>query len=177
LRKDNPKHEKVFRILAGVKLALLFVIMLSAMQRMGLYQREMGLTELRVYTMAFMIWLAIVFIWFAFTVLRGQRERFAFGALLTGLAMIAALHFVNPDALIVRVNLQRASEGKSFDANYTASLSADALLVLAEGVRKLKAEEQKVIQDRIKERWAYYDFGGWRSWNWSRARVASLLTH
>ena len=78
LRKDNPKHEQVFRVLAGIKLVLLGVIMVSAMQRMRMYQRECGLTELRVYTMAFMGWLGVVFVWFAATVLRGQRQRFAF---------------------------------------------------------------------------------------------------
>lgn len=175
LRKDNPAHERIFRILAGIKIALLAVIMVSAMQRMRLYQSECGLTELRVYTMAFMIWLAIVFVWFAVTVLRGQRERFAFGAIIIGLAMIAALHFVNPDALIARVNFQRAREGKSFDASYTSSLSADALPTVMANLPTVKAEDQKIIQEQIKQRWDYYNFGGWRSWNWARLKGKRAL--
>ena len=173
LRKDNPKHEQVFRVLAGIKLALLAVIMLSAMQRMRLYQGECGLTELRVYTMAFMGWLGVVFIWFAVTVLRGQRQRFAFGAAMTGLAMIAGLHFANPDNLIVRVNLQRASEGKAFDAAYTSSLSADSIPALAEGAVVGSAEERKIIAERLQYAAAQYQRKDWRSWNWARVRAVA----
>src|SRR5207244_3576368 len=42
LRKENPQHERIFRVLAGIKIALLSIIMVSAMQRMRLYQSECG---------------------------------------------------------------------------------------------------------------------------------------
>ncbi len=175
LNKENPKHEKIFRVLAGIKLSLLFVIMLSAMQRMRLYQLECGLTELRVYTMAFMIWLAIVFAWFALTVLRGKRERFAFGAMMTGLVMIAALHFINPDHLIASVNLQRAREGKNFDPGYNASLSADAVPALLSGKETLVPEMRKTVETEFEHRWQYYSLGDWRSWNYSRQILRKQL--
>jgi hypothetical protein len=174
LRKENPKHELIFRVLAGVKLMLLAVIMLSAMQRMRLYQRECGLTELRVYTMAFMGWLGVVFVWFAATVLRGQRQRFAFGAVMTGLTLIAGLQFVNPDDLIVRVNLQRAQEGKVFDAAYTASLSADSIPALRQGVTIGSGEERKVISERLQSTAVQYAHHDWRSWNWARSQAYQL---
>lgn len=176
LNKENPKHEKIFRVLAGIKLSLLFVIMISAMQRMRLYQLECGLTELRVYTMAFMIWLAIVFAWFAATVLRGKRERFAFGAMMTGLAMIAALHFINPDQLIASVNLQRAREGKNFDPSYNASLSADAAPILLNGSGTLKADERVILQSQLDAHWQSFSFGDWRSWNLSRHNLQKQMS-
>ncbi|HYE72847.1 MAG TPA: DUF4173 domain-containing protein, partial [Blastocatellia bacterium] len=83
LKKDNPRHEMIYHVLAGIQIALLFVIMASAVKRMRMYQLFGGMTELRFYTVAFMAWLAIIFVWFSLTVLRGQRERFAFGAVLT----------------------------------------------------------------------------------------------
>lgn len=177
LRKDNPKNETIFRVLAGIKLALLAVIMVSAMQRMRMYQRECGLTELRVYTMAFMSWLGVVFVWFAATVLRGQRQRFAFGAVMTGLAMIAGLHFVNPDNLIVRVNLQRAREGKVFDATYTSSLSADSIPALATGVNIGTIEERRIIAERLQYVPEQYQSTNWRSWNWSRVRAKTVTAN
>lgn len=176
LRKDNPKHEQIFRLLAGIKLALLAVIMLSAMQRMRLYQEECGLTELRVYTMAFMVWLGIVFVWFAATVLRGQRQRFAFGAIVIGLTLIAGLHLVNPDNLIARVNFQRAKEGKAFDAAYVSSLSADSIPTLSENVLVGSADERRVIAERLQAATPQYQNTDWRVWNWSRARATYLLT-
>src|SRR5262249_40205161 len=70
IRDARPAQVRLFCALAGALVALLFVIMVSAVQRMRLYQREYGLTELRVYTTAFMGWLAAVFLWFCATVLR-----------------------------------------------------------------------------------------------------------
>ncbi|MGH9903050.1 MAG: DUF4173 domain-containing protein, partial [Pyrinomonadaceae bacterium] len=128
LHRENPAHENVFRALAGAQLALLFVIMASAGARMRLYQSEYGMTELRLYTTAFMCWLALVLLWFAFTVLvRGERERFACGALVAGLCVLGALHALNPDRFIVRTNASLAGAGRVFDAGYAASLSADAV--------------------------------------------------
>ena len=101
--------------------------MASATQRMRLYQSEYGQTELRLYVTAFMAWLALVFVWFALTVLRDRRERFAFGALLSAFGLIAALHVLNPDAAIVRANAALARAGHSFDVDYALSLSADAV--------------------------------------------------
>ena len=76
---------------------------------MLLYTGEYGLSELRVYTLAFMGWLALVLAWFTLTVLRGQRRRFAFGAAAAGVVVVAALNVTNIDGAIARVNLTRAA--------------------------------------------------------------------
>jgi hypothetical protein len=80
LRRDAPVNEKIYRVLAGMNIALLFVIMISATQRLLLLTGNLGygLTTVRFYPIVFMIWLALVFVWFALTVLlRGAREQFA----------------------------------------------------------------------------------------------------
>ena len=89
IRKASPPAERLYRALALMTVGLLFVVMASAVQRMQLYVTTNGLTELRVQASAFMAWLAVVLVWFALTVLRGQRRRFAFGALVAGLVTAA----------------------------------------------------------------------------------------
>jgi hypothetical protein len=179
LRRESPRHETLFRVLAGMQLALLSVIMASAVQRMRMYQRALGLTELRFYTVAFMGWLALVFVWFALTVLRGRRERFAFGAVMSGLAMIAALHVINPDYRIVQANLQRAQEGKGVDLNYTTSLSADSVPALLEALPGLPVKTQEYLEGSLLRRlkWGALPVhpGDWRSWNWSRRQARLRL--
>ncbi len=175
LRKDNPAHERIFRLLAGMQVVLLFVIMTSAIGRMRLYQRAYGLTELRLYTTAFMGWLALVFVWFAATVLRGQRERFACGALVTGFLMIGALHVMNPDAFIVRVNVAHIQAGRALDASYVASLSADAVPALFEALPAVGQSERAIIAAGLLNQRASLAQGDWRSWNWSRREAASLV--
>ncbi|HKC62497.1 MAG TPA: DUF4173 domain-containing protein, partial [Pyrinomonadaceae bacterium] len=155
LRKENPAHERIFRLFAGTQVALLFIIMTSAVRRMLLYQNEYGLTELRLYTTAFMAWLALVFVWFVATALRGRREQFACGALLAGLLVIATLHVMNPDAFIVRVNVAHAQMGRGFDADYAASLSADATPALLESLSALSVDCQRIIARKILRRWSH----------------------
>lgn len=111
-RREGPRRTRVYRALAGLQVLLLFVIMASALQRMRLYQQEYGLTELRVYTTAFIGWLAVVFVWFVGTALRGRRDQFAFGALVAGFALVGILHLLNPDALIARTNMARGLAGR-----------------------------------------------------------------
>lgn len=176
LRKENPLHERIFRALAGVNLVLLFVIMSSAVGRMRLYQAEYGLTELRLYTTAFMGWLALVFVWFALTVLRGQRERFACGALTAAFLVIATLHFLNPDALIVRVNLEQARAGHSFDAGYAASLSADSVPELVRMLPLITQDERCLIASRALDKWSSQGRADWRTWNWSRSRARRSIS-
>lgn len=115
------------RWLAGSLVAIVFVLLASALDRMRLYTGTYGLTELRLYTTAFMFWLAVVLAWFVATVLRGRRTRFAWGAIVTGWLVLGALHIVNPDALIVATN---ARHPRPFDAGYASELSADAVPAL-----------------------------------------------
>ncbi|MHB1006748.1 MAG: DUF4153 domain-containing protein [Chloroflexota bacterium] len=165
--RDNPARERLFRVLAGVLVGLLFVIMASAVQRMRLYQDEFGLTELRLYTTAFIAWLALVFVWFAATVLRGRGQRFAYGALVAGFVAIGALNVLNPDDLIVRVNLSRTASSRAFDGLYAASLSADAAPALVESLSALPEGQRQAVATRML-RWSPPQAPDWRSWNWGR---------
>jgi TM2 domain-containing membrane protein YozV len=174
VRKESPAHTRLFRALAGTQVALLFVIMGSGLHRMRLYQAAYGLTELRLYTTAFMLWLGVVFGWFAWTVLRGQRERFAWGALTTALEAIVILHVVNPDATIVRVNASRADAALRFDGSYAASLSADAVPPLLAALTDVRPELRCVAATRLQARWRDAD-ADWRSWSLARGRARSLV--
>ena len=176
LRKENPVHERIFRVLAAGQVALLFVIMASAMGRMRLYQREYGLTEQRFYTMAFMVWLAAIFIWFMWTVLRGARERFASGALVAAFAITALLHVVNPDDLIVRANISHAEDwGRGFDALYATGLSADAVPALAASLPAMSREASCAVAESLLRRWPVEEQQDWRTWNRSRSKAREIV--
>jgi hypothetical protein len=180
LRKNSPTTERIFRTLAGAQIALLFVIMASAVGRMRLYQSEYGLTELRLYTTAFMLWLGLVFVWFTWTVLvRGRRERFACGALVAAFVTVGLLHLVNPDAYIARTNVAHARAGRSFDAAYAASLSADAVPALVSALPSLGRDERCLIGRALTQRWTRNTFDeDWRGWNLARWRARRMVaTH
>lgn len=191
LRTDNRVAERAFRWLALGLVALLFVIVASALQRMYLYTQQFGLTELRFYTTAFMLWISIVLIWLLATVLRGRRERFAFGALVSGLAAVLLINASNPDALIARTNISRAQAGKALDVPYLASLSADAVPTLVESYPKVgnmrlyedtmilpsgkeKSLKGPTLKEEVTKRWSEQTTG-WRSWNLSRYRAHTIV--
>lgn len=175
LGKLAAREEWIFRSFAGTLLALVFAVMVSALERMRLYQSEYGMTELRLYTTAFMAWLAVVLIWFVMTVLTGRRERFAGGALIAGYALIVVLHTLNPNALIAEVNTARARQGLRFDAHYTASLGADAVPILVPALRDLAPADRCAIRIRLLEHWSGPAYSDWRSWNMSRAKARRVV--
>ena len=167
LDKNDARGVRTFRGLAAVVLMLLGVIVASALFRMRLYVSAYGLTEARLYGTAFMLWLVVVFAWFAATVLRGRRPNFAAGALGAGLASIVILNLLNPDAVIARSNLARAGGPAPFDAAYVAGLSADALPVVFAALPALPAGDQCVLRRGLHERWKGRRAGA----DWTLARV------
>lgn len=174
VRDEPTERQRVFRHLAAVLLILLGVVVISAFRRVWLYVAEFGLSEIRIYATAFMAWLAGVSLWFAWTVLRGRRRRFAFGALVQGFAVLAGLHLANPDATIVRVNAARPAVHRPFDGAYAASLSADAVPALLAALPRLGAAERCDVAKRLLARWsgdAARAHESWRNWNLARERA------
>lgn len=178
LRKDKPINEKVYRVLAGIQIGLLFVIMISATQRLLLLTGNVGygLTTVRFYPMAFMVFLALVFAWFAITVLRGMRQQFAWGTLWLAFFVLGTLHVMNPDDFIVRTNIRLMEQGRNFDAYYNSNLSDDAIPAVLESINLMNSDQQCVIKwnliDRSNEARQETDF---RSWNYSRWRTKVML--
>lgn len=159
---------RLFRVLAAVQVALVFVIAASALYRMQLYRDEFGLTRLRFFTTAFMIWLAALLIWFVCTVLTGRRHRFAIGAFATGMTVVIALHAINPDRIIVETNVERARAGRrSFDAIYARRLSDDAMPAIVKNADVVGPDLLRRFVRRTRPT-------GWRTWNVSRTNAREL---
>ena len=169
-RREDGKAQRVFRLLAGALIVLLFVVMASALQRMRLYQREYGLTELRFYVTGVMLWLAVVFAWASVTVLRGRRDLFAVGALVSGFAAIFAVNAVNPDALIARTNLHRPN----LDVAYLMNLSDDATPTIVKALPTLDPALRAQLEAELASR--RRESGDWRSWNLSRRRAQDAVS-
>jgi Domain of unknown function (DUF4153) len=127
------------------------------------------LTELRLYTTAFMGWLALVFVWFAATVLRGARARFAYGALVAAVLILGALHVINPDATIVRANAAHARQGRAFDAAYATTLSADAVPALVAALPHLSPGARQHAAQELLARWSAWAGADWRAWSMARS--------
>ena len=192
MRRETPRHERIFRWLAGALAVLVGLVMLSAAHRMRLYLNAYGMTEDRLYASAFMLWIALMLFWFGRTVLRGQGHRFAIGAVAAGWLVLGALNVANPDHLVARANLNRVSAGKSFDAFYASRLSGDAVPVVLEALRTVHPialdwhsgddyhpgvanANRCFLRDKLRD-WATQNGADWRSWNLGRARARQAAT-
>lgn len=169
LLHTRERSKRTFRIQSFILVGLVFCVMASAMHRMRLYQYAYGLTELRFYVTAFMIFLAVVFGLFCITVLRDLRGLFAMGTVAIGFAAIFILHVVNPDQWIARANLANAKAGRIFDPAYLKSLSADAVPAIMEQPNRI---DPTVLEDFLDHQTKRLDeTDDWRSWNYGRARA------
>jgi hypothetical protein len=177
LDHEDGKASRRFRVTGWVVVALVAVLMGSALQRMWVYVSFFGLSDTRLYATAGMTWLAAAIGWFGWTVLRGRPARFGFGLLVASAAWVAALNLMNPEGVVVRVNLARALEGKAFDVIYHGHLSADATDALVAGAPSLGAGDCRgllmlVHDDHAvhRERWK-----DWRTWSAPVARADRTL--
>jgi hypothetical protein len=177
LYKPSTKFGKMlYPILATSIIIMTMIIEASAAHRMYIYTRVSGLTELRFYSSVFMLWLVILFIWFSMTVLRGQRQRFSFGAILTGMILIGFLHVINPDARIAEFNLARLQDGQSFDVDYVSSLSADALPSLLTAMPELPEKQQCQLWQKLESHSIIQTATeNWRGFNLDRYLARNLL--
>lgn len=171
IRRGAARAQMLFKVMAGTQIVLLFVIMASAVQRLLILTGSLGygLTTVRLYPLIFMSWLAVVFVWFGATVLRGSRQHFAWGALWSAFFFLGATHVMNPDAFIVRTNLNLYQAGRPFDSFYNSELSADAVPALVEAMHQLPTYQRCEVGSGI--HYQYRQLGqetDLRSWNYSR---------
>jgi len=134
-------------------------VMISAAMKMKLYMDAYNLTTLRLYVAATLVWLAIVFGWFAFTVLRDREQRFAWGGVMALASAVLGLNLLSPDAFVARWNLAH-SDSRAVDWDYLEGLSADAAPIL----QLAPTDRLERIRERHSSRRANAD---WRSLNLS----------
>jgi hypothetical protein len=170
-RRETPAARVAFQVGTSLMVALTLVILASAVKRMVLYEDAFGYTRLRVFTHVFMYALGAVLTWRAVT-LWWRPERFAIGAFVSALGAVVAVNAINPDALIVRLNLARAQDASSIDYIYLVGLSSDAVPELARG---LKERAPETLDTMLAPYARMQQESSWPEWNLARARARRAL--
>ncbi|MCX6079802.1 MAG: DUF4173 domain-containing protein [Chloroflexi bacterium] len=126
-RRETPVQKKIFSGLGLGLLGLVAVMLISAYQRLVLYETAYGFTRLRTYTHVFMVWVAVLLAVVVLLDLLQRQRGFALAALLASLGFAISLNLLNVDAFIFQRNLARFEQGQALDVGYLASLSTDAI--------------------------------------------------
>jgi hypothetical protein len=178
-KRETRRSVITFESLAGLLIALTGVILFSAFQRLLLYERAYGFTELRFFTHVFMGWMGVLLIVFLVSLHFNKHRWFAFGLLLVGLGFVATLNLLNTDAFIVRQNLARYEASGDLDAVYLATLSDDAVPALLTALDQVGSEEREVLGGalhfRLNQLENVKEDLSWMEWHFSHSRAYSLL--
>lgn len=167
LVRGAESARRSFRTLGGILIALVAAVLVSALMRLSLYLGFYGLTEDRVMALAVLVWVAAVLGWFALTVLRGERLRFARGVLAISAVWLGLLNLANPERWVVETNVRRAERGLDFDIAYHATLSADALPALERAAERLGEPRATELRTAVAARWTERNArraNDWREW-------------
>jgi hypothetical protein len=155
-RREMETQRRAFSILGVALVGLVIVMLISAYQRLVLYEEAYGFSRLRTYTHVFMIWLGLLLVTVVFLEMT-RRERLAgLAMMLAFLGFISSLNVLNVDAFIVKQNIQReirAVHDKAFaqgradlDIQYFLDLSDDAIPSL------VSAYQTKLLPASVKDK-------------------------
>ena len=157
-KRDTETQRKIFSGLGVTLVSLLLVMLLSAYQRLGLYEAAYGFSRLRTYTHVFLIWLGLLLVATIVLEIMRQERRFTFAMLIAALGFAMSLPILNVDAFIVNQNIQREIHTQKdsnltqggrvdLDAQYFLDLSDDAIppMVKAYRTKSLPASVREKI--------------------------------
>ncbi|MBI3152872.1 MAG: DUF4173 domain-containing protein [Chloroflexi bacterium] len=139
-KRESETQRKIYSGLGVTLVALLLVMLLSAYQRLGLYEAAYGFSRLRTYTHVFLIWIGLLLIaTIVLEILRKERM-FAFAMLIASFGFAISLPILNVDVFIVNQNIQREinsaiKDSVDLDAQYFIDLSDDAIPTLVKTLR------------------------------------------
>ncbi|WP_079477149.1 DUF4153 domain-containing protein [Halobacillus salinus] len=177
---NRPEGSKVDRTLRGMySLLIVFsgILLVSAFQRLMLYEAEYGYTMARVLPHVFMVFLLVIFIYTGIRVWIDHLSLLHF-YLLTALVFYAGLNAVNVEAWIVDRNLDRFEETGKLDVRYLSSLGytgIDGLLDVYEQHPDMDSLQSILIEDRknytVTDEWE----DSWQSFNITKYEVTKRL--
>lgn len=178
-KKNEDNHTFRFKILGTAMVAQVILIMTSAFTRLSLYEEAYGFTTLRLYSHAFIIFLAIVFCLLLYKIYRNYRENiFVFRVYISIVLFLTVMNFLNPDAFIARRNIERYELTGKLDVQYLSGLSDDAIVDTIEILNTSNEDLRKSFARELYYHALNIDsiyFTKWQSLNISRVRAEKIL--
>ncbi len=180
IRNERGGSRRIFQGLATALVGLTAVILVSALQRLLLYEQAYGFTRLRTYAHVAIGWMAVGFAVFLVLFWMGRWRRIA-PTFVAGVVVYSlGLGAVNVDGFIVRQNLAHHGRSGEVDVTYLLSLSNDAVPELAAHLGRFRGEaKQQVVTELLCRKEALrsrLERDGWPALRWSDLRARSALS-
>lgn len=175
IERNAERHSKRFKYLSAAMVLQVMVLMIFAFNRLSLYESAFGFTTLRLYSHAFIVLLAAVYVSLLYKIFINAGEAaFALRTFIIIAMFVAGMDLMNPDLFIAQKNLERLNDTGKIDIAYISELSPDAAPVAMEIFNKSDAAGKSLLGH------ALFDTLNsmpqeWQSWNLSRVRAQELL--
>lgn len=151
LRAAVRESSRRFTALSLAAVALTLVLVGVALRRLGLYEQAYGLTVLRLFAVLFAVWIGGVFVLLGLSIAGVGRGRAWFVPAAVGFALAGLLvvNVANPEALIVRRNVERLAGTERFDAWTLGRLSDDAVPALVDALPSLPPDDAAIVLEAV----------------------------
>ncbi|MFD2630567.1 DUF4153 domain-containing protein [Oceanobacillus kapialis] len=169
--KASYKLKRVLKVLYTLLIVFSAVLLVSAYQRLSMYEAAYGYTIDRVLAHGFMIFLMVIF---AYTLIKVWLERVSLlhFYLIAALLFYTGLNAVNVEQVVTKQNVTRYETKEKIDIDYLYSLSYTGW----GGLLELYQSEPdypglQPMLHRIGERLQEKEAGPWQSYNFKRQEI------
>lgn len=165
-RNNSALAQRWFIRLSAVLLACISVIEFSALRKMYLYINAYGLTELRLYTTVFMLFLIASIVLFYRLVLRNKSQHYLPAILCIALATIALLNIINPNKVIAQYNIGNTHNSSS-RVQELKDLGLDAIpyQLNTQDISPMRCSDIAYYENRLNSpyNWRKWSIADWRA--------------
>lgn len=151
-RRENKRQIRWFNLNSSVTMGFVLVMLVSAFQRMRLYEAAFGYTRLRLNVYVFMVWLGALLVWFVLSQWM-RPDRFAIGGIVVAIGFLVTLNVINPDYFIAQQNIVRYQQMGDLDVAHLTTLSDDAIPVLVNALPVVADDSQEVLKPECDYFW------------------------
>jgi hypothetical protein len=145
-QRDRKGDDAVFSWAAGILVVLTLVVLVSAFQRLALYESAYGWTWPRLIGHATVVFLAVSLLCGLVWIARRRGRWLATALLVAGLTTLFALNLLNPDRFIAERNIARFDDIGKLDTAELIGLSADATGVIVQALPRLPEEDRSLLR-------------------------------
>lgn len=175
VREQGVKMKLVLKLMYSLLVIVSGVMLVSAYQRLSMYESAYGFTMERILAHAFMIFLIVIF---AYTLIRVWFERLVLVQfyLIAGLVFYTALNVIQIEQIIVDENLERYERNGKIDIYYLDALSYKGVEGLIE-LHKMNPdypELEHMLYDR-QQMMRDNPLDDWQSFNFTKKEVREQL--
>jgi hypothetical protein len=171
-KRSERKIKRIFSVLGTLLMLQVGCMLLSAFQRLSLYETAYGFTTLRTITHVFMVWLGVLLAAAVLMEIFNQFRRLALVLFLILFGFTLTLNLLNVDQFIAQRNIEHAIAGNPLDASYLVhQLSDDGIPTLfkvwqaQDTPQDLQAALQAVLACRFAMRNTQLGRDRWMEWH------------